>query len=102
MAVSDNHYVPGRNEPDSRNIRQRSFQGGADGIPDAYQAGGGPTSVTYGDIRYEDGEGPAAGADMTGGTGSGLSGMPQATAGNIPPLWDDPTSAPAPSKPQKR
>ncbi|MFZ5817890.1 MAG: hypothetical protein ACOY93_21780 [Bacillota bacterium] len=27
--------IPGRNEPDPQNIRQRSFQGGGDGIPDA-------------------------------------------------------------------
>lgn len=27
--------IPGRNEPDPKNLRQRSFQGGADGIPDA-------------------------------------------------------------------
>lgn len=28
-------HIPGRNEPDPQNIRQRSFQGGADAIPDA-------------------------------------------------------------------
>jgi|GEM_PF-4946381 len=26
--------IPGRNEPDPKNMRLRSFQGGADGLPD--------------------------------------------------------------------
>jgi len=30
--------IPGRNEPDPKNLRMRSFQGGADGLPDATPA----------------------------------------------------------------
>lgn len=89
--------VPGRNEPDPENLRQRSFQGGADGT-------GEPATErpTYGDIAYEDGDGPAAGVRLPAGAGSGLSGLPAADAGNVPPLWDDPVSAPSPSGEEPR
>ncbi len=77
---------------------RRSLQGGADGIPDVLQA----EPVRYGDFRYDDSEGPAADTTVRGGgAGAGLSGMPQANAGNVPPLWDDHDSSPSPSVKQK-
>lgn len=89
--------VPGPHEPDPENLRQRSYQGGADGI-------GEPATdwPTYGDIAYKDGDGPAADVRLPAGAGSGLSGLPQADAGTAPPLWDDPDSAPAPSGEEPR
>lgn len=75
--------VPGPNESDPLMIRERSFQGGADGI--------GPRATkqwTYGDVRYADGEGPNANMKLPQGAGS-MMGLPQLNAGNIPPLWDE-------------
>lgn len=102
MADNGENRVPDRNEPDPQNERLRSFQGGADGLPDAWQAGGPARQVTYGHTRYGDDHGPADSIVVEGGgAGSGLSGMPQANAGNVPPLWAEPGSAPAPSEGRK-
>jgi hypothetical protein len=80
--------VPGRNQPDPENIRQRSFQGGTDGLSSP------PTEIpTYGDMKYADGEGPFADVDGRK-LSAGLSGMPQANAGTAPALFNDPRTPP--------
>lgn len=91
MAKMSGSRVPGRDEPDPENIRQRSFQGGTDSLPDR------PTSdQTYGQMKYEDGQGPFANTKLPNGAGSGLSGLPQANAGAAPALFNSEESAPAP------
>lgn len=50
--------IPSRDEPDPQNIRMRSFQGGADGLPDASVA---QTPAKYRDLPQ------TAGATTTGG-----------------------------------
>lgn len=82
--------IPGPIEPDPENLRQRPFQGGTDGLP-------GPAAepVRYGDVKYMDGGGPAAEVELQrGGAGSGLSGLPQANAGNVPARFNDPDTPP--------
>lgn len=44
--------IPSRNEPDPLNIRQNSFQGGADGLPNPP-----PPGQTYADIKRMQGAG---------------------------------------------
>ncbi|HYF90793.1 MAG TPA: hypothetical protein VD969_00965 [Symbiobacteriaceae bacterium] len=84
--MTENHpdRVPGRDEPDPLNIRQNSFQAGSDGLTQP------PTKIpTYGDMKYEDGEGPNA--DFTSrNAGAGLSGTARADAGTTPALFNDP------------
>lgn len=81
--------IPGREEPDPHNLRFRPFQGGTDGLPD-----GGPTGqmTTYGEMRYGDNHGPMDSVRMPqgGGAGAGLSGLPEASAGAVPPQYNDP------------
>ncbi len=55
--------IPGRNEPDPKNLRQRSFQGGADGLPDAS-----PEQI------------PPEYRDLPQGAGAGISGITHAPA----------------------
>lgn len=82
---------------DPENYLFRPFQGGADGLSDP------PTLAhTYGKTRYADGAGPNAGVNLPQGTGSGLSGLPAADAGNTPPLWAEPDSAPPKSREPKQ
>lgn len=64
--------IPGPNEPDPENLRQRPFQGGTDNLA-------GP---------------PAQGELQRGGAGSGLSGLPQADAGNVPARFNSPDTPP--------
>lgn len=52
---------------------------------------------TYGEMKYEDGTGPFADKKLPAGTGSGLSGTPEARAGTAPALFNSPDAAPAPS-----
>lgn len=88
--------VPGVNESDPDNVRMRSFQGGANGI------GPRPTvDQTFGQMKYEDGDGAFAGLHLPNGLGSGLSGLPEANAGIAPALWDDPQAAPGATGPQQ-
>lgn len=47
---------------------------------------------------YADDHGPYDDVKLPAGIGSGLSGMPQAEASVVPPLWADEDSAPAPSR----
>jgi hypothetical protein len=62
----------------------RSFQGGTDGLSSP------PTEIpTYGDMKYEDGEGPYADVATTK-LSAGLSGMPQANSGRAPAVFNDP------------
>lgn len=87
-AVAD-EQIPGRREPDPKNLRGRPFQGGTDGLPD-----GGPTTgkQTYGEMRCGDNHGPLDSVRMPsgGGAGSGLSGLPEAILGAVPPQYADP------------
>lgn len=63
--------IPGRNEPDPQNLRQRSFQGGADGLPDA--------STANTPAKYRDGQ------QTTGATVSEASPSPIENAGGPSP-----------------
>jgi hypothetical protein len=84
MAEKGPDRVPGRDEPDPLNIRQNSFQAGSDGLSEP------PTRIpTYGDMKYEDGEGPGASV-TTREAASGLSGTKALDAGNVPALFNDP------------
>lgn len=84
MAGKGPDRVPGRNEPDPLNIRQNSFQAGSDGLTQP------PTMrLTYGDMKYEDGEGPYADFSARD-QSSGLSGTAQADTGATPALFNDP------------
>ncbi len=75
----------------------RPLQGGADGLPD-----GGPTiEVTYGMLRYEDGRGPLADLRLPRYKSAGLSGLPEADAGIVPPQWGDPDAPKGATGPQK-
>lgn len=76
--------VPGRNEPDPLNVRQRSFQGGTDSLTNTDPPAIRP--VSYGDVH---GANPPADTTGTGG-GAGLSGLPEADAGNVTPQWASP------------
>lgn len=92
--MGKNRYrVPGADEPDPENRRLRPLQGGATGLTQ-------PATMdqTYGQMRYADGEGPAAAKRLPNGTGSGLSGLPEATAGMVPPLYAEPASQDAPGE----
>lgn len=83
-AKSADNHVPGRKEPDPENIRQRSFQGGGDGLTSPATM-----ELDYGDMRYKDGDGPYA--EFTAhGAGSGLSGTKQADTGATPALFSEP------------
>jgi hypothetical protein len=70
--------IPGRDEPDPQNLRLRSFQGGADGLPDAS-----PDQIPP---QYRD-AGQTAGASVsTSGTGvtapaGGVTGVTHSPAG---------------------
>jgi hypothetical protein len=78
------HRVPGRTEPDPENIRQRSFQGGDDGLTSPATM-----ELDYGDMRYKDGDGPYA--EFTAhGAGSGISGTAQADTGATPAMFSEP------------
>jgi hypothetical protein len=93
MTETNNTRVPGRDEPDPKNIRQRGFQGGTDSLSEPPT-----TDQTYGQMRYADGEGPFADVRLPNGAGSGLSGLPQANAGTVPPLYNDPKSPEGPGE----
>lgn len=87
MAEDGLNLIPSRDEPDPENIRQRSFQGGTDGVPDGFAT----TDQTYGMLKYEDGEtGPFANLKAVNGASSGLSGLPEADAGVAPAQFSNP------------
>lgn len=80
--------IPGRDEPDPTNMRQRPFDGGSDGLTDP------PTQeYTYGNYRGNDV--PFANRSMPPNLGAGLSGLPEANAGRVEPLFNSP-EAPSP------
>jgi hypothetical protein len=88
LAKKEQTSIPGRAHPDPHNVRQRPFQGGADGLASP------PTQQhTYGDYRGKD----VAFADrrMPPNLGAGLSGLPEANAGSVEPLYNSP-EAPSP------
>jgi len=75
--------VPGRNEPDPMNVRQNSFQGGTDGLVDSTAEN--IEQVSYGTVH---GDNAYTNTILHGGDQSaGLSGLPEANAGNVTPQW---------------